>query len=78
MCMQALAIGAPDARVRRPTVLELTAAGMLATSVILHLIALIPQYYGGPRPGFAVVRNPTRRPSTSSCQPDGPLPWAWP
>ncbi len=50
-CMQALAIGAPDARVRRPSVLELSAAGMLATAVILHLVALIPQYYGGPGQG---------------------------
>ena len=50
-CMQALAIGAPDARVRHPSVLELSAAGMLATAVILHLVALIPQYYGGPGQG---------------------------
>jgi hypothetical protein len=32
---------------RRPTVLEITAAGLLAASVILHLVAMVPHYYGG-------------------------------
>jgi hypothetical protein len=46
--MQAAVLESPpqDAP-RRATVLELSAAGLLAASVILHLIALIPQYYGG-------------------------------
>jgi hypothetical protein len=50
--MQALASPARrDAPGRRPTVLELSAAGLLAMSVILHLVALIPHYYGGPGQG---------------------------
>jgi hypothetical protein len=35
---------------RRPTRLEVTAAGLLAASVILHLVAMIPPYYGGAGP----------------------------
>jgi hypothetical protein len=32
---------------RRPTALEVTAAGLLAASVVLHLVAMVPHYYGG-------------------------------
>src|ERR1700728_3988431 len=32
---------------RRPTPLELTAAGLLLATVILHIAAMVPQYFGG-------------------------------
>jgi hypothetical protein len=37
----------PHVTARRPTPLEVTAAGLLAASLILHLVAMLPHYYGG-------------------------------
>src|ERR1700722_9111031 len=42
----------PDAA-RRPTSLELVAAGLLLATVILHVVAMVPHYYGGPGQGSA-------------------------
>ena len=36
---------------RRPTALDLTAAGLLLATVILHVVAMVPHYYGGPGQG---------------------------
>jgi hypothetical protein len=36
---------------RRPTALDLTAAGLLLATVILHMVAMVPHYYGGPGQG---------------------------
>jgi hypothetical protein len=46
--MQAvLSDGQADRRSRRLTGLELLAAGLLAATVVFHVIAMVPQYYGG-------------------------------
>jgi hypothetical protein len=42
----------PDAA-RRPTPLDLAAAGLLLATVILHVAAMVPHYYGGPGQGSA-------------------------
>jgi hypothetical protein len=39
--------GPPDTSARRPTWLELSAAGLLLATVILQLVAMFPTYFGG-------------------------------
>ena len=39
--------GSPEVAARRPTWLELCAAGLLLATVILHLVAMFPRYFGG-------------------------------